>query len=589
METPSCGDLRRLVEQLPGVVYYRALAAPGLPTYVSPQIIDLLGYAPEEVLARDDVWTLDLGAADAAPGITEHRLRHRDGRAVWVRNIAMRAEGADGAPFVLGMLVDITPDKHQAALETRLRHFWDAGVVGIVTGTLDGRLLDANDAFLAISGYTREDLERGTSWFDLVRPERAADARAVLGELGRTGRHAPSERELVHRDGHLVPVLLGVAMLPGGECVALVHDLSARKRLEAQLQQAQRLESIGLLAGGIAHDLNNVLAAILLYAEAAEGQLAPELPVREDLAEIRQAAESARNITRQLLAFGRQQELQPQVIELGGVALGLEPMLRRLLGEDVVLTIRARASRHVLADLGQIEQVILNLAVNARDAMPTGGTLAIEVHDRGEAEVELRVADSGIGMDEATLARIFEPFFTTKEKGKGTGLGLSTVFGIVKQSGGAVWAESVAGEGATFHVTLPAVRAPAFRPRPTTLRSARIAARGETVLIVDDEPSIARGIQRVLEKAGYRTLVASSPGDALLLAERDGVDLLITDVVMPLLRGPDLADRLRVAQPNLRTLLITGYAGDPALPAALPKPFSPVELLDRVRAVLDGA
>ncbi len=499
-----------------------------------------------------------------------------------------------------------------SSFQSSLLALWDADVLGIVHARLDGEVLDANQAFLRTIGYTPVELVEGRiQWPQLAVPEQEPVMRAALVELGRDGRVAPRETEIFHRDGRRVPVLLGCARLPDREteCVAFVHDLTERKALEAQLLQAQRLESVGLLAGGIAHDLNNVLSVILLYGECAQGQLAADHPARADLDEIRRAAASAGNIARQLLAFSRQQVLQPRVLELGGVATGLETMLRRLLGEDIELVVRARASRHVMADYGQLEQVVLNLVVNARDAMPRGGQLSLDVEDldidgdgvahglpRGPY-VTLRVTDAGTGMDEATLRRIFEPFFTTKEKTRGTGLGLSTVFGIVQQSGGAVWAESAPGRGSTFHVILPAATSRP-RPRRATNSAALVAARGETILIVDDEAAIGRSLRRVLEKAGYRALVVSSPGDALLVAEQEGdrIDLLITDVVMPMMSGPVLSERLHATRPRLRTLFITGYAESVAAErggafeavAILPKPFEGAALLAKVREVLDG-
>jgi signal transduction histidine kinase len=485
------------------------------------------------------------------------------------------------------------------ALAARLWRLWDADVLGIALVSGGGRLLDANDTLLRTIGYTRAELDAAPLAWPGTAPLRDG--------------HPAAETELLHRDGHRVPVLVGAAAASDDSAtdwLAFVHDLTDRKQLEAQVLQAQRLESVGLLAGGIAHDLNNVLSAILLYGDCVEAQLPGESSARDDLAEIRRAAQSARNIARQLLAFSSQQVLSPRLLEVGGVAAGLESMLRRLLGEDIQLVVHATARRQVLADLGQLEQVVLNLAVNARDAMPDGGVLTIAVLDLEvtAAEprpglppgryVELRVTDTGCGIDEATLRRIFEPFFTTKPKGRGTGLGLSTVFGIARQSGGAVWAESAPGRGSTFHFALPASDRVASRLRSSTSGTPRSGARGETILVVDDDASIARGVQRALDKAGYRVLVATSPGDALLVAEQaaERIALVISDVVMPMLSGPRLCERLRAGRPGLRTLLVTGYAptvaaerGGPLEPlAVLAKPFTSVELLAKVREVLEA-
>jgi PAS domain S-box-containing protein len=377
------------------------------------------------------------------------------------------------------------------SLETKLRQLWDADVLGIVNTTIEGRILDANDTFLRLIGYARVELEAGLlTWQGLIPPDHAEAAEATQVDLVRDGRVPSTETELFHKDGRRVPVLAGAAMLPDGgdaECMAFVHDLTTRKELEAQLRQSQRLESVGLLAGGIAHDLNNVLSAVILYGDCVKSALPEGHPALGDVDEIHRAAQSARNITHQLLAFTRQQVLRPLVIEVGGVILGLEQMLRRLVGDDIQVTVDTSASRLVHADLGQLEQVVLNLVVNARDAMPDGGTLTIDTRDLDVTReaprqglpagryVEIRVTDSGTGMEPTVLDRIFEPFFTTKEKGRGTGLGLSTVFGIAKQSGGGVWAESVPGEGSTFHVAVPALKSAFTRIRRTSVGPIRSA------------------------------------------------------------------------------------------------------------------
>jgi len=383
-----------------------------------------------------------------------------------------------------------------------------------------------------------------------------------------------------------------------------------RGRLEEQLKLVQRLEAVGRLAGGVAHDFNNLLSVIISYAGFAADALRESDPVHADIVEIQNAGQRAAALTRQLLAFSRKQLLEPEVLSINKVVTGIEIMLRRLLGEDIDIEVhRADELGSVLADPGQIEQVIMNLAVNARDAMPQGGKLTIETInaelDEGYAEqhvavkpgrfVMLSVTDTGSGMDAETRAHIFEPFFTTKEKGKGTGLGLSTVYGIVKQSGGNIWVYSEPGRGTTFKVYLPRVDAPAadIKRRPVSM----MATGSETVLIVEDEEAVRRLADRILRSAGYKVLTAAGGGEALLLCEKhDGaIDLLLTDVVMPQMSGRELAERLAKTSPKLKVLYMSGYTDnaivhhgvlDPGT-RFIGKPFAAAELTRKVREVLD--
>ena len=403
--------------------------------------------------------------------------------------------------------------------------------------------------------------------------------------------------------------------LEGGRPVGvdgLIVDVTEQRATERQFAQAQRLEAVGRRAGGVAHDFNDLLSVILAYAGFVSDELRESDPILRDVEEIQAAAERAAALTRQLLAFSRRQVLEPEVLGLNLVVGELEGMLRRLLGEDIDISVRlAPELGGVRADPGQLEHVLMNLAVNARDAMLRGGTLTLETatveldevsaRERGEIEpgryVMLSVSDTGGGMDAATRERIFEPFFTTKEPGKGTGLGLATVHGIVRQSGGSVRVLSEPGRGTTFEVCLPRVDEPVVVPLS---RSSSVPATGgETVLLVEDEDAVRRLTVRILGGAGYRVLAAANGGEALLLCERHGaeVDLLLTDVVMPLMSGPELRDRLASLAPGLRTLFMSGYTDDAigrhgALePGArlLAKPFTAAELTRRVREALDAA
>jgi two-component system cell cycle sensor histidine kinase/response regulator CckA len=400
-----------------------------------------------------------------------------------------------------------------------------------------------------------------------------------------------------------------------GNCTHLVgsvHDVTERRTLEAQLRQAQKMESVGQLAGGIAHDFNNLLTVINGMSELALTHLKEDQQqLREDLGEIRRSGERAAALTRQLLAFSRKQILQPQFINLDKIVAEMGSMLRRLLGEDVDLVMKpSQEPATVKTDPGQIEQVIANLAVNARDAMPRGGRLTIETmhvdideefcRQNGTAGppgsyVVLALTDTGIGMDEATRRQMFEPFFTTKAPGKGTGLGLSTVYGIVKQSGGFILAQSEVGHGSCFTIHLPLV---SDVPSGTRARSSVALRHGnETVLIVEDVIGLRRLIARTLESAGYNVLTAATGDEALRLLEQyeNPVHLMVTDVVMPGMSGRDLAERLEQIRPGMKVLYMSGYTDDVIvrhgiLEEKMPfvsKPFGTMDLLRTIRDVLD--
>jgi two-component system, cell cycle sensor histidine kinase and response regulator CckA len=392
--------------------------------------------------------------------------------------------------------------------------------------------------------------------------------------------------------------------------LSIATDLTELRALESQYRQAQKMEAVGRLAGGIAHDFNNILTAILGTAEFLADTIEPDSPAGRDLKEIEKAATRAAGLTRQLLAFSRKQILEPQLIDVNDLVRNLETMLRRLIGETVELrTVPAAGLATVRADVGQLEQVLVNLVVNARDAMPSGGRLTIETADveldsqqvKGRASVTpgryvlLSVSDTGSGINSETKAHLFEPFFTTKAPGKGTGLGLATVYGIVQQSGGHVWVYSEPALGATFKIYLPYVAGtPAASPRTPVVEAPDGT---ETVLVVEDEAEVRRITVRILEAHRYTVLEARDAKEALELAASPNlIDLLITDVVLPGMNGRELATLLAVSRPDMRVLYVSGYADHAIVQhgnleaglAFLQKPFTPNGLARKVREVLDA-
>jgi signal transduction histidine kinase/CheY-like chemotaxis protein len=416
----------------------------------------------------------------------------------------------------------------------------------------------------------------------------------------------------LRRDGTEFPVEVGLSSFASGDrryVIAVVADITARKALEERLHQAQKMESIGRLAGGVAHDFNNLLTVISGFADMLALELPGDGTLQGDVAAIKGAAEQATALTQQLLAFSRRQMLQPRVLDLNEAVRRLEPMLGRLIGEHIQLAIDLEdEAGTVRVDPAQLEQVVLNLAINARDAMPDGGRLTIATRSV-ELDPEyaltrrdvtpghyamLTVRDTGIGMDEATAQRIFEPFFTTKELGHGTGLGLATIYGSVRQHGGHVAVESAPGKGSVFSVYLPLAEETAGAPDAST--SGALPVGHETILVVEDSPGVRELTRTVLARQGYTVLTATRGDEAILAIEEvDGrIDLLVTDVVMPGMSGFALAAAAREMIPGLRTLFLSGYAEEALGPEArvskpdafLAKPFTPDTLARRVHDML---
>ncbi len=486
-------------------------------------------------------------------------------------------------------------------------------VVAIVNP--DGTMRFVSDAIEPVLGVSASSVF-GANLFDALVPEDAQASREVFRDLAGS---PDSVRDFTVRlrsaAGELKTLeiiaknLVGDPRVGGFLCVA--RDVTARRKLEDQLAHAQRLESVGRLAGGVAHDFNNILAAVLAHAELAREGLPPDAAVREDLAAIESAARRAAELTQQLLTFARKQVVRPTVVDLNSLLASMQRLLRRVLGDDVELeTVMGSPIWAVEADQGQLEQVIMNLAINARDAIPSDGRLMIETANVtfDEPTLELRgmtagqyvllsVSDSGEGMDEATRARIFEPFFTTKEVRKGTGLGLATVYGVVARCGGHVFVYSEPGVGTTFKIYLPRSTK---RPKAGPPEAPRVTAgHGETILVVEDHDPLRQVVVRSLSQHGYRVLAAPRPGQALALAEAHPgrIDLLLTDVVMPEMSGKALATALLEGRPELEVVYMSGYTENTivhhGIPDAgvhfLPKPFTPSVLLAKIREVLDAS
>ena len=565
-----------------------------------------MGELVERAMATGESWQLDY-ASVRVDGSERHL--HNEGEVV---------RDASGAIVgVRGTVADVTEarDAERALRATAARDalLVDENTEGIIRVALPrGRFLDVNPAACAIFGHPRAELLA----MDLIDLTESDPQRACLDLPSEVlaGGTATLDRSIVRGDGSRAIVSARLRQLPDDSILVTVSDMTRRRSLEAQVQQAARMEAVGRLAGGIAHDFNNLLMAINGYAGLVADVLPPGDPLRPDIEAIREAGERGAVLTRQLLAFGRRQVLQPTAVDVGAIVAGLRAILSRLLGEDVALYIRSDPGiGPVWADPAQLEQIVVNLVTNARDAMPDGGAVAIETAEieigaedprlRARAApgryVRLAVTDTGTGMDAATLSHVLEPFFTTKAAGRGTGLGLSTVEGIVAQSGGFVAIESEVGRGTTFDVFLPRTDA-APQGRPATSARVTVAMpRGtETVLVVEDEPAVRAVTGRMLRGLGYEVLEATGPTQALAISgsHESPIDLLITDVVMPEMNGRALAERLQGQRPALAVLFMSGYSPDSVFrdgylsegAAYLRKPFTRDAFAASVRSVLDA-
>jgi PAS domain S-box-containing protein len=605
-----------------------SVAVDGRVAYANPACVEMFAYERPLIGVPVTIFFAP-GSREQVGEFVEHRGSGRPAPELY-EAVGLKADGTtfdvevrvtpiefDGKPGSQAVLRDITGRKRMEAglreSEERYRLLFERNLAGVYRSTAEGRLLECNRAFARMLGYgsPAEAMAHSEWWFH-DRPSAHAE---FWERLRREGSIVNHEGQARRKDGSPVWVIQNVSLLADedGEEMLLgtVFDVTERRRLEEQLLQSQKMEAVGRLAGGIAHDFNNLLTAIAGYSELLLGDLAQDDPRRESAEEIREAGLRAAGLTQQLLAFSRRQVLEPRVLDLNAVIASMERMLRRVIGEDIELTTALDADLwRTLADPGQIEQAIVNLAVNARDAMPRGGRLTLETGNvtldekfasayttvQPGPHVMLAVSDTGVGMDATLQSRLFEPFFTTKERGKGTGLGLSTTYGIVKQSGGSIWVYSEPGHGTTFKIYLPRCEEP-LDTRDAPPLPAKPRAGSETVLLVEDEPEVRRLVDKLLRMQGYAVVSAGSPAEAIAAARAAGpIAILITDVIMPGMNGRELATVLGAERPGMRVLYMSGYTDAaiaqhgilPAGTAFLSKPFTPDALARKVREVLDA-
>ncbi len=571
----------------------------------------------EALAPRGDARGIEEAVREAARGVTTRLETESGGRAIFWSNAPILDE-AGTAQYIVWTGEDITASRQTEAglryANEALRDVIETSPLAIVGMYLDGTVNSWNRSAEQMFGWTAEEVVG--KQFPIVPEEDEAFFRGNLERIQDGETLSGVERQRRRKDGTVISVALwnspqrdATGRIVGA--VSVIADMTERKRLEEQFRQSQKMEAVGRLAGGIAHDFNNLLTVITGYTQMVLDEIESEHPLRANVEEVLRAAESAAALTNQLLAFSRRQIMQPSVVDLNELVVTMDKMLHRMIGEDIELETQLSPQLpKVKADPGQFQQVVMNLVVNGRDAMPAGGRIRIET---GFVEIEagstpvpalapglyvtLAVSDTGKGMDEETRRRLFEPFFTTKAKGKGTGLGLSTVYGIVKQAGGEISVESTPGAGTTFRIYLPAI-AQAVAATANVGRCVARRAGTETVLVAEDEAGLGKLIRDVLEMAGYTVLLAGCPEEAIRAAteHRGPIHLFLSDVIMPRMSGRELAARVASLRSRAKVLYMSGYTETEILPhgiheSAVPflqKPFTPEMLLNKVREVLDG-
>ena len=541
----------------------------------------------------------------------ENEFVYPDGQLGWFQ---LRFEPVPDGVFILSL--DITDRKRSEAEWIRLSTAMEQVADAVILTSDRGEIQYVNPAFELMTGYRREEV-LGANPRILSSGKHDTDFYAEIWQRLQTGATWQGQIQNRRKDGSLYTQATTISPVCSDtgaivSYVGLGRDVTVEVKLQQDIRQSQKMETIGRLAGGIAHDFNNLLSVIIAYADVAMSEIPENNPLHGDIANIRQAGDRAASLTKQLLAFSRKQVLQPMVLDLNRIVAEMSGLIQRLIGENIEFTTTLTEDLgRVRADPAQLEQVLMNLAANARDAMPHGGKLSIgtanaeldETYTSAHVAVKpghyvmLSVSDTGKGMDEETRNRIFEPFFTTKEAGKGTGLGMATVYGIVKQSGGSIWVYSEPNEGTTFKIYLPRDASEAAPKKPPPLDTARRSHAGETVLIVEDEDGVRRIAERILGGEGYKVLAASSGQEAISISAEHPrpIDLLLTDVVMPQMNGSELAGRIAQRNPGLRVLYMSGYTDDVIVRHGMlkpdirfiGKPFNSAALRRKVREVLD--
>ena len=542
--------------------------------------------------------------------------RRKDGSLYQEEMTITPVNGAAGEiTHFIAIKLDITERKSAEERICRLAQIVENSAEMIVVGDPEGRIAFANRALLQATGYQEDELVGKTFAATLLSHNNPSHLDAEIQSKTLSGGGWSGECITCRKDGSEFPVLLSTSQIKDNDgavigTFGISQDITERKRLEEQLAVSQKMEAVGQLAGGIAHDFNNLLGVMIGYSELLQEGFPPNDPCVRKLQQIKRAGDRAASLTRQLLAFSRKQVIQPRVIDLNALVSDVNKLLTRLVREDIELLCKLKPGLgSIKADPTQVEQVIINLVVNARDAMPSGGKLIIETANtyldesycQSHASVKpgrhvmIAISDTGTGMDEKTQAHIFEPFFTTKEQGKGTGLGLATVYGIVKQSGGSIWVYSQLGRGTTFKIYFPCVDE-AVQVVESTQGSSELRG-SETILLAEDAEGMRDLISELLMRNGYTVLSAKSSPELLGLAERQSapIHLLLTDVVMPQMNGRDLADRLQAANPKMRVIYMSGYTTDAIMHHGvlregidfIEKPFSEEALMRKLREVLD--
>jgi PAS domain S-box-containing protein len=606
--------------------------------FFNDSLCRIYGYPREELMGMNNRQYMDQKTAKklfeafnqafqtGEPGrVFDYEIIRKDGTKRYVEaSISLQKDSSGRPTGFRGITRDVTERKHaEEALRKEKEislSILENAPYGVVLIDTDGKYIYINPEFTNITGYTLQDIPTGKDWFQKVFSDPKDRERMIqLWKKDRSkGNMINRDFSINRKDGKTNEIETRSTFLRDGRAVMVLHDIAEQKRAEAemrslqeQLRQSQKMEAIGRLAGGIAHDFNNLLTIIKGYSQLSLIELKEDTPLRGNIEHIHTATDRAADLVRQLLAFSRRQILEMKVWDLNTILTNLHNMLRRLIGEDIELTtILGKDLGRVKTDLGWIEQAIMNLVVNARDAMPSGGKLTIETGNAvlDEAYVSgrvgvkpgryvvLSVSDTGVGMIPEVRERLFEPFFSTKEKDKGTGLGLSTVYGIVKQSDGDIWVYTEPGKGSTFKIYLPRVDAPPEQPREK-VSGDELLRGSETILLVEDEEEVRKLAIRVLERQGYKVLEAHDGDEALLVCEQHQgpIHLMLTDVVMPGMNGHELAKRLEPFHPEMKVLYMSGYTDNAIVLHGvlvegvhyIQKPFTVNALAKKVREVLE--